>query len=55
MARPKKADGEKCIRQDISMEPQQLRKLTDYCQRVDRSISWVVRQALEQYFMCNNT
>lgn len=49
MARPKKPEGEKYIRQDISMEPEQFRRLLEVCQREERSISWVVRKALELY------
>ena len=49
MARPKKPEGEKYIRQDISMEPEQFRRLLEVCQREERSISWVVHKALELY------
>nr|WP_303038669.1 ribbon-helix-helix domain-containing protein [Enterocloster clostridioformis] len=48
MSRPKK-DGEKYVRQNISMDPQQLERLTTYCQKTDRPISWVIRQALDKY------
>ena len=51
---PKKAEGEKYIRQDISIEPGQFRRLMAYCQREDRSISWVIRKALEMFLMCND-
>jgi hypothetical protein len=49
MARPKKAKGEKYIRQDISVNPEQFKRLLDHCQKEDRSISWVIRKALEAY------
>ena len=39
MARPKK-EGKKNIRKDISMA---------YCRQQDRPISWVIRQALDNY------
>ncbi len=55
MARPKKADSEKYIRQDISMEPDQFKRLMAYCQREDRSISWVIRKALEMFLVCSDT
>lgn len=56
MARPKKAAEDKYIRQDISMEPEQHKRLLQVCQQQERSVSWVIRQALEQYFMmCNDT
>lgn len=49
MPRQKKNEGEKCIRQNISMEPEQLRQLLEYCQKEERSLSWVIRKALKQY------
>lgn len=49
MARPKKNQEEKCIRQNISMDPEQLKRLMEYCQREERSISWVIRKALDNY------
>ncbi|WP_313077112.1 hypothetical protein [Lacrimispora sp.] len=49
MARPKKAEGEKYIRQDISVNPEQFKRLLDHYQKEDRSISWVIRKALEAY------
>lgn len=49
MARPRKEEGKKCIRQNISMEPEQLEQVLNYCQKEDRSISWVIRKALEEY------
>ena len=49
MARPKVEEGKKCIRKDISMEPEQFKRLMEVCQREERSISWVVRKALELY------
>ena len=49
MPRQKKNEGEKCIRQNISMEPGQLQQLLEYCQKEERSMSWVIRKALEQF------
>ncbi|WP_281550188.1 hypothetical protein [Murimonas intestini] len=54
MARPKKDKEEKYIRQNISMEPEQLKRVIDYCLREDRPISWVVRQALNDYLLRNS-
>lgn len=51
MARPKKDIGTKCIRQNISMEPEQLKRLIEYCQQEDRPISWVIRQAVDKYLV----
>lgn len=49
MARSKKAESDRYIRQDFSMDPEQLKKLVEYCQREERSMSWVVRKVLEAY------
>lgn len=48
MPRPKK-EGKKNIRKDISMDPEQYERLIDYCRQQDRPISWVIRQALDEY------
>lgn len=53
MARQKKDPGQKYVRQNISMEPEQLKQLTEYCQKEERSISWVIRQALIEYLVRN--
>ena len=49
MARQKKSEDEKYIRKDISMEPDQYRRLCEFCQKEERPLSWVVRQALDEY------
>lgn len=49
MARPKKDKEQKYIRQNISMDPEQYKRLLEHCQREDRSISWVIRKALDNY------
>lgn len=54
MARPKKDTGVKCVRQNVSMEPEQLQRLLKYCQKEDRPISWVIRQALDDYLLRNS-
>ena len=33
----------------VSFTPEQLEQVIDYCQRNERSISWVIRKALEQW------
>lgn len=48
MAFPKKSDAEKCVKQNISFEPKDLDRLQKYCQHEERSMSWVVRKALDQ-------
>lgn len=52
MARPKK-EGKKYVRQNISMDPDQLERVTAFCRRHDRAISWVIRQALDKYLNDN--
>ena len=47
--RPKKEAAEKYVKQNITMEPEQLKRLILYCQKEDRSMSWVIRKALEMY------
>ena len=53
MARPKKEADKKYIRQNISMDPEQLKRVTAFCQKEDRAISWVIRQALDKYLNDN--
>ena len=48
MPRQKK-EGKKNIRKDIIMDPEQYERLMDYCRQQDRPISWVIRQALDNY------
>ena len=45
--RPKKEAGKKYVKQNITMEPEQLERLMIYCQKEDRPMSWVIRKALE--------
>ena len=45
----KKEPGEKCVKQNISIEPEQLKRITALCQREERTISWVIRKALDKY------
>ena len=52
MARQKK-EGKKYVRQNISMDPEQLERVTDFCRRHDRAISWVIRKALDKYLNDN--
>lgn len=51
MARPKKEADQKYIRQNISMDPEQLKRVIAFCQKED--ISWVIRQALDKYLNDN--
>lgn len=46
---PKKKDSEKCIKQSLSFEPKDMERLIKYCQKEERTMSWVVRKALDQW------
>ena len=49
MARPTKPDSEKAIKQSVSFTPDQFARILKYCQREERTISWCVRKAMEQW------
>ena len=49
MPRPKRPEEEHCQKMSISFTPEQLQEVISYCQRNERSISWVIRKALEQW------
>lgn len=51
MGRPK--SDNKFIRKDITMDPDQFRQLTDYCEKTERPLSWVIRKAVEEYLRNN--
>lgn len=51
MGRPRSEN--KFIRKDITMEPEQYKQLEDYCDRIDRPLSWVIRKALAEYLKNN--
>lgn len=49
MARPPKQPGERAIKQSISIKPDVLPYLLNYCQIEERSMSWVIDKALRQW------
>jgi len=49
MPRPKTPEETHCQKMSVSFTPEQLEQVIDYCQRNERSISWVIRKALEQW------
>ena len=49
MPRAKRPESEHNQAVSISFEPEQLKELIDYCQRNERSMSWVIRKALEKW------
>lgn len=51
MARPKIEESKKCVRQNISIDPELLKRLETHCQKEDRALSWVIKKALENYLV----
>ena len=49
MARPKKAEQDKVIRQSVSMDPEQLRQVIAFCQTNERTIAWVIKKAVAAF------
>ena len=49
MPRAKTPEETHCQRIGISFEPEQLEQLMDYCQRNERTMSWVIRKALAEW------
>lgn len=49
MPRPKKPEDELSLKQSVSFSPEQYQAVIEYCQKHQRSISWVIRQALAQF------
>lgn len=54
MAHPKKAEKDKYKKMSISFEPEQLNKLISYCEKEERTASWVIRKALAEWFENHN-
>lgn len=49
MARPRKDPSEKAIKQSISIKPDVLPHLLNYCQTEERSMSWVIDKTLREW------
>lgn len=49
MANQKKDDKDKYVKTTISFEPEQYKKMISYCEREERSASWVIRKALAEW------
>lgn len=54
MAHLKKAEKDKYKKMSISFEPEQLNKLISYCEKEERTASWVIRKALAEWFENHN-
>lgn len=51
MAAPRKNEADKAVKQTISMTPEQHEKLVEFCQQIERSMSYVIRKALDEYMV----
>ena len=49
MGRPQVPQGAKSIKQSITIKPDVMPVLLAYCQKEDRSMSWIIDKALRQY------
>lgn len=49
MAYPKKSEEEKYLKQTLSFPPDLHKRLLAYCQSDQRTMSWVVQKALDQW------
>lgn len=47
---PEKNDKDKYVKTTISFEPEQYKRMISYCEREERSASWVIRKALAEWF-----
>lgn len=49
MARPQVPQGEKSIKQSITVKADVMPVLLEFCQKEERSMSWVIDKALRDY------
>ena len=49
MARPKTPEDTHTFKVGVSFRPDDYQKVLEYCQRCDRSLSWVIREALQEF------
>lgn len=49
MARPRKDPSEKAIKQSVSIKADLLPHLEHYCQKEERTMSWVIDKALREW------
>ena len=49
MPRGKLPEEEKCQKVSISFQPEQMEQLLRYCQKEERSMSWVIRKPLAEW------
>ena len=49
MAYPKKSDEDKYVRINVTMPPELQDRLIRYCQKEERTMSWCVQKALDEW------
>lgn len=49
MPRPLKPKNQKAIKKSVSFSPDQWERIDKYCKLEDRTLSWCVRKAMEQW------
>lgn len=49
MARPQMPEDKRAIKQSISIKPDVLPVLINYCQKEERTMSWVIDKALREW------
>ena len=49
MAYPKKSDEDKYVRINVTMPPELQDRLIRYCQEEERTMSWCVQKALDEW------
>ena len=49
MAYPKKADKDKYVRTNVTMSPELQERLIRYCQKEERTMSWCIQKALDEW------
>lgn len=50
MARPTKDSDAKAVRISSSISPDLMKRVEHYCQKEERSIAWVIKKSLEEFF-----
>ena len=49
MAYPKKAEKDKYVRTNVTMSPELQERLIRYCQKEERTMSWCIQKALDEW------
>ena len=49
MAYPKKDEKDKYVRTNVTMSPELQDRLIRYCQREERTMSWCIQKALDEW------